>query len=145
MSQNLNSFNLSTVNSDNKFKTKIATILAERSDIVLLQGTRLGGKIKILEDYLRHNQFGSFKIFANSTREARGVCIIVKHNLNFSIDHIYSDTDENIILLRFTKNNYSFLLFFLVLFMDLLKANLQTLFLNYSKYYTAVTMMTFYF
>ena len=110
MSQNLNSFILSTVNSDNKFKTKIATILAERSDIVLLQDTRLGGKIKILEDYLRHNQFGSFNIFANSTRKARGVCIIVKQNLNFSIEHIYSDTDENIILLRFTKNNYSFLL-----------------------------------
>ena len=111
LSQNCNSLNLSTFNSDKKkFYEKMFSILSQKADIVCLQDIRLSNKVDILRNFLTHNQFGSFKLYANSNKDARGVCIFIKKEIDLVVSDIFKDQNENYIFLSIIKNSTKFIL-----------------------------------
>jgi exonuclease III len=49
---------------------------------------------------LRTNKFASYSAFFNSTKNKRGVAILINNNLSFSVEAEICDEDENVLLLR---------------------------------------------
>ena len=109
-SQNMNSCNLSTTNLDDKFLTKINSVLELKSDVICLQDIRLSNKRGILENFLNHNQHGSYILYENSSKDSRGVCILIKRSLDVQVNKQYCDIHENVLLLKLSRHNYSFVI-----------------------------------
>jgi hypothetical protein len=101
---NSNSLNMSALNKPAQLE-KIYAILKIKSDIILVSDTRLSNKNNVsctgdLSKILQQNPFGHFSAFYNSTKNKRGVCIIINNNLDFSVEARRDDPGENFLLLR---------------------------------------------
>ena len=106
LSQNTNSLSLSDFNlnkSNSKFHTKIVSLLKMGCEIVCLQDVRLGSNLKILENFLNLTKYGSYLSFANSScNSGRGVAILIKKSLSFTVHKIIKSACNNVIMLDST-------------------------------------------
>ena len=67
---------------------KVSSIINLNSDVILLSDTRLGNKARL-----------RYKLFHHSRQAKRGVAILIRNELDFTVDKIIKDTDENCIFL----------------------------------------------
>ena len=114
-SQNLNSLNLSTDNySDNKvdkFSSKINYLLKLKGDFVLLQDLRNhNDSLHKIEKEIVCSKYGSYSIYINSTKNKRGVAILINNKLDCKVLRSYSSLCENFLGLDIVVNNFRFLL-----------------------------------
>jgi hypothetical protein len=86
-------------------RIKIGAITGMRTDVIFLSDTRLGNrnltsaKSEISNLFLV-NSNRSYKLYTNSTKNSRGVGILIAADLNFTIESTILDPGENYILLR---------------------------------------------
>ena len=98
---NINSFNVSTLGGDsNKTFVKIEGITSKKCDIILIVDTRMGQKVKELEKMMQITRNGKYKLYSNSTRESRGVAIVVKSTLFHEVYELIKDPNENYLILK---------------------------------------------
>ncbi len=96
--QNCNSLNVSTV-CDKQLK-KISAICALETDIILLCDFRLNSakkEIEKIEKLFLYNKSKQYDFYYNSSKNSRGVGILVSHHLNYSISKTLKDDSENIL------------------------------------------------
>ena len=110
VSCNVASLNLSTAHLDshnNKFKTKITSILKNKADIYLLQDTRLSNKSHILKKFALCTEWGNFDMLQNSSMNRRGVVSLIKKSANIEVIEQINSADENSMILKLKKNDAS--------------------------------------
>ena len=66
------------------------------TDLILLSDTRMNGKDKILTEKFRLK----YKMYANSTRNSRGVAVLISNNIHHEVLETVKDPHENYLLLR---------------------------------------------
>ena len=109
MSQNVNTLNTSTHNSsnakNNHFSQKINAILKSKCDLIFLQDIRASCRIAVVSKIIACTKDGNYKLFYNSSRSKRGVCILYKSSLDLEVTNIYRSNCENLLLLDCLLNN----------------------------------------
>jgi exonuclease III len=100
---NCNSLNMSDSTKVNQQK-KLFSITKLKTDIILMSDIRLSNRSKVsvsneLTKIFRTNPFGNYEFFFNSTKNKRGVGILISTKLNYSIITRRDDTAENYLLL----------------------------------------------
>ena len=113
ISCNMNSLNLSS--SQSFYKTtmldkKIDYVLNKCPDFVLLQDIRLGTKAHIFEDKIRCTKYGNFHAFLNSSKDSRGVAILINSKVNYVVHNCYKSMDENYLIMDLSVDNFRFTL-----------------------------------
>jgi exonuclease III len=109
---NCNSLNMSSTGSQTH-KLKIYGITSLRSDIILLSDTRLvssqgiSGQ-SILTNSLLVNPYGAYTPIFNSTRNKRGLGILLRKSCDFSVEQEERDVAENSLLIRLKKKGSNF-------------------------------------
>ena len=98
---NCNSLNMSTLGSDNHL-LKIHGIVSLQTDIIFLSDIRLCNTAGIsnskqVSDTFRCNPYSAYKFFNNSNSSKRGVGILIKHTLSFTVLDEYRDRDDNVL------------------------------------------------
>jgi len=91
--QNCNSLNVTTIKNQD---IKISAVVNYGTDVILLSDTRMNGKDLILSEKFRLR----YKMYANSTRNSRGVAVLISNNIHHEVLETIRDPDENYILLR---------------------------------------------
>jgi hypothetical protein len=96
---NCNSLNMSTLGSVNHL-LKIYGIVSLKSDIIFLSDIRLCNSsgisdVKKIAETFKVNPYGSYSFFHNSRMNKRGVGILIKNKLNFSVTAEDKDPDDN--------------------------------------------------
>ena len=108
--QNMNTLNLSTAKKDGSvsiFNEKMEALLNNGADITLMSDIRAkSSSFKIIQDYIRCNSKGNFKIIVNSDSAKRGVAILYKASLDIYIDNIFKSECRNILLVNTLLNGY---------------------------------------
>jgi len=99
---NCNSLNMSS-NSKSLQTNKIYGVAKLKTDIIFMSDLRLSNKNMVsnfntIENIFRTNPYSSYKFFHNSTKNKRGVGILVKSDLNFTELARRADPDENYLL-----------------------------------------------
>jgi len=98
---NVNSMNVSTLGTRNsKSFLKIEGITQLKHDVLFLCDIRLKGKENDIGRMLGLNRNASYKLYANSDRDSRGVAVAIKRKIVHEIIEIYRSQDQNIILLK---------------------------------------------
>jgi hypothetical protein len=89
--QNCNSLNSST--SCEKQTKKISAILGLNTTLIFLSDIRLsnGDKIQDLEKAFACNNIAQYNLFHNSSKNKRGVGILISKSINYSITDRYAD------------------------------------------------------
>jgi exonuclease III len=98
--QNCNSLNISTV--CNKQLSKVIAITMLCTDIIFLSDIRLNSnseQIEKIKKLFLYNQVHSYDAHFHSSKNKRGVGILISKKLNYSISKSYRDNDENILAL----------------------------------------------
>ena len=102
---NCSSLNMSSISSSHH-KLKLYGITKLRSDFIFMSDIRLGSKsiggnsIAVLEKSFLVNPYGAYVLYCNSSKSSRGVGILIKKSLTFSVLAEARDLDENILGLR---------------------------------------------
>jgi exonuclease III len=102
--QNCNSLNV--VSSIKNQDLKISAITGYQSDIVFLSDVRLNGRDKIVCDKLS----AWYSVIFNSTKNSRGVAILINRRLRHEILETLRDPQENILLLKVKINDSEIIL-----------------------------------
>jgi exonuclease III len=100
---NCNSLNMSAVGGQSQL-CKIYGIAKLRTDIIFMSDIRLSTKNKIscsneMTKKFSNTPYGSYDFYFNSSKNKRGVAILVKKNLNFAVLDRRDDQAENYLLL----------------------------------------------
>ncbi len=103
-SVNCNSLNMSTIGTTNHL-LKIHGIVSLLSDIIILSDIRLCNSAGIsnsneITNSLRSNPYCSYRLISNSHKSKRGVGILLKNSLSFSVLSEFRDQADNILGLR---------------------------------------------
>ncbi len=96
--QNCNSLNISTV--CDKQLAKISAVCALNTDIIMLSDLRLNSDLEHIdkiEKLFLYNKSKPYKFLHNSSKNSRGVGILLAHNLDINIISSNKDEDENIL------------------------------------------------
>jgi exonuclease III len=104
--QNCNSLNIST--ECDKQLTKIIAITSLCTNVIFLSDIRMCGsaeQCKKIENMFLTNNNKQYRFHYNSTRNSRGVGILIDNSLNCTIDNIHKDHDENFLALTVTIDN----------------------------------------
>jgi exonuclease III len=101
---NVNSLNMASANKPAQLK-KLYGILKLRSDVIFLSDTRMSNRnlvssITDVTSIFRNNSFGSYSCYFNSTKNKRGVGILINNKLAFADLDRRTDPDENYLLLK---------------------------------------------
>jgi exonuclease III len=101
---NCNSLNMSNTAKWNQI-LKINGICKLKNDIIFLCDIRLSNKNLIsaeqdMKKNFLYNSYDKYNFYANSTKNSRGVGILIKHSLNAQVQEVISSDDENILLIR---------------------------------------------
>jgi exonuclease III len=106
--QNCNSLNVSM--SCEKQIKKITALVGLKNDFILLSDLRLCDKktIDSITKSFSCNKLHSYKFFHNSSKNKRGVGILISDKIDFSCVEEYRDVEENILGLRLCMNNCMF-------------------------------------
>jgi len=98
---NVNSMNVSTIGSRNaKSFIKVEGITYFKHDILLVSDLRLKNKEPEIKKMFGLNKNESYKLYANSSIESRGVAIAIKRKIAHEVIENFSSVDQNIILLK---------------------------------------------
>ncbi len=99
-SQNVRSLNISTLSLSTQ--EKIFAITKSNEDIIFLCDTRLNEDIQhsANNDVRKKLQMLGYDLVTNSKTSLRGVCILLKRSLSYTLIDSYRDHDNNIILLK---------------------------------------------
>jgi hypothetical protein len=102
--QNCQSLNVSTKN--RKTLQKIVALTKTNADIILLSDTRLNYLIQkaAVNDIRKKLEFAGYNFWFNSPFASRGVSILIKKNLGFTVSTINSDRTGNILAIEFNTN-----------------------------------------
>jgi len=92
--QNCNSLNVSSLAKNTHLK--VTNICNNKTDIIFLSDTRIGDKGNRLEHLFKMQ----YKLISNSKMSKRGVCILIKNNINITVDEEFRDVNENILLIK---------------------------------------------
>jgi hypothetical protein len=80
---------------------KIEGITSKKSDIILISDCRAGNKGNRLEELMNITNNGSYKLYLNSTKEARGVGIAISSRVQHEVIETHMDRiTENFIILK---------------------------------------------
>jgi exonuclease III len=98
---NCNSLNMSTLGSDNHL-LKIHGIVSLKTDVIFLSDIRLcnssgTSNINAVTESFRCNPYCAYRFISHSNSNKRGVGILIKHTLSFSVLDEYRDEDDNIL------------------------------------------------
>ena len=85
-----------------KTELKIEGTTFYRKDVLFLCDVRLNNGINEINRYFGLNRNCSYKCYWNSTRENRGVGILIKRNIVHQVHELYKSDDENVILMKIT-------------------------------------------
>jgi exonuclease III len=101
---NCNSLNMSSIGNQNHL-LKVYGVTSLKTDIILLSDIRLcnqsgASNASELVNSFRINPHCSYKFFHNSHSNKRGVGILIKHSINFSVLAEERDLDDNILCLK---------------------------------------------
>jgi exonuclease III len=110
--QNCNSLNVSTV-CDKQLK-KISAICALETDIILLCDIRLNSarkEVEKIEKLFLYNKSKQYDFYFNSSKNSRGVGILISHHLNYSISKTLKDDKENILGLSINLDGFPLRIF----------------------------------
>ena len=102
----MNSLNISD---PEKMKKKLLSILNINADITILNDIRLSNKSHVVSDFLKHTDKGNFDFIFHSTKNARGVGIIINKKSNFEVNIVHKDIAENILLVTISKGEQQIL------------------------------------
>jgi exonuclease III len=107
-SQNCNSLNIST-NCDKQLK-KISSIVTLGICLIFLSDLRLSNADakNEIERTFSCNKIKNYKFYHNSSKNKRGVGILLDTNYNFNIVSTYADRDENILGLKLDLGGFVF-------------------------------------
>jgi hypothetical protein len=107
-SQNCNSLNVST--SCEKQIKKISSILSLYTTFIFLSDIRLGNTVtqEDIEKTFMCNKIKNYSLFHNSSRNKRGVGILIDKSIDYRIIDTYRDPDENILGLKICLDNSNF-------------------------------------
>jgi exonuclease III len=105
---NVNSLNMSHSNQPMQLR-KVFGILKLNSDIILIQDVRISNRNLVsckddIERTLLNNVYGSYTAIWNSTKNKRGVGILVKNSILFSEEETVRDEEENLVISRVNIN-----------------------------------------
>ena len=109
---NCNSLNVSNITSYHH-KLKLYGITKLKSSIILLSDIRLGSSIPSINQIQKTflvNPYCPYDFHYNSTKNSRGVGILINHNLSAQVEQIFADEAENILVLKVTTTGKTFLL-----------------------------------
>ena len=95
--QNCNSLNVSALAKNTK--AKVTAIMSLNSDIIFLSDIRLGNKAGHVSDLFRLK----YRFYHHSTQAKRGVAILIRNDLDFTLTQVIKDGEENCILLDSKK------------------------------------------
>jgi exonuclease III len=89
---------------------KISSITSCNSDIIFLSDLRLGNNAAVpdLIRIFRTNCTGTYDFYFNSTKNKRGVGILIKKDLPYNIVRTDRDVNENILSITFSLQDYVF-------------------------------------
>ena len=106
-SQNVNSLNYSLGKHNLTFEKKVLSLLKDRPDFCFMQDIRLNGNSTHFENFIRSTKFGNYIGVMASKNSQRGVAIIYKQTLDFSIIETICDINDNYIFIhaKFNKEN----------------------------------------
>ena len=93
-----------------KMKEKFISILNLNADITVLNDIQLSDKKHLVVNYLRNTEMGNFEFSANSSKNARGVGIIVNKKANLEVSVLFEDENENVLLTSIKKGESKFIL-----------------------------------
>jgi exonuclease III len=98
---NCNSLNMSSLGMDNHL-LKIHGIVSLNSDIIFLSDIRLcntagTSNLSLVNNSFRCNPYCAYKLIANSKMSKRGVGILIKNSIPFSVLREYRDDGDNIL------------------------------------------------
>jgi exonuclease III len=103
--QNCNSLNIST--ECDKQLSKILAITSLCTSIIFLSDIRMGGtdeQCKKIENMFLTNTHKQYNFYFNSSRNSRGVGILIEHSLGCTVQNIIKDQDENFIAVTVSIN-----------------------------------------
>ncbi len=105
MIQNVQSLNISTM--CKKTSKKIFSITREKDDIILLSDIRLNSskQVSAILDIKKRFAFRGYDFLFNSTRNSRGVGILISKKIPYQIHNEYMDGTCNLFLLDITICN----------------------------------------
>ena len=111
--QNCNSLNLTT--NVRSFDLKTAAIKGFGTDIILLCDTRLVSNKGIngtnrIKNAFRDKKGKKYDVYANSSKNSRGVAILIDTSLNLQPEESYSDPEENFLVIKLTIKGIPFLI-----------------------------------
>jgi exonuclease III len=103
---NVNSFNVSTLGTRNsKSYLKIEGLTQKKLDILFICDCRLKDNEKEISKMMGLNRNASYKFYANSNKESRGVAIAIKRNIVHECLEWYKSLDQNVILCKIKIKN----------------------------------------
>jgi exonuclease III len=108
LAQNCNSLNISTC--CEKQLKKIAAITGFNKDIIFLSDIRLANKDAVddIKQAFLYSRNSQYDFYYNSTKNSRGVGILINKKLNIVVRDILKDEQENILSLCITYDNVTF-------------------------------------
>jgi len=111
--QNCNSLNLTT--NVKNFELKISAIKGLNTDIIFLCDTRMVSNkgvnsINRVKQALRDSKGKKYKLYANSTKNSRGVAILISFDINLDVTDTCTDPEENYIFLKVNYKGQKLLL-----------------------------------
>jgi exonuclease III len=92
-SQNCNSLNVTSIKNQD---LKVSSICNYGTDVIFLCDTRMNGKDLNISEKFRLR----YKLYANSTRNSRGVAVLISNQVHHEVLETIRDPDENFILIR---------------------------------------------
>ena len=102
---NVNSMNVSTMGCRNsKTYLKVEGVTSFKHDIIFLCDLRLKDKESEIKKMFGLNRNACYKLYANSSKESRGVAIAIKRSIPQEVIDTYSTLDNNILLLKIRVN-----------------------------------------
>ena len=101
---NCNSLNMSNAGKSQHLR-KIYGIVRLKTDIILLSDIRLCNKaiiagVKSLEQTLKINPYCSYKLIHHSRKNSRGVAILYKYDLPFTVLSEERDESDNVLIIK---------------------------------------------
>jgi exonuclease III len=111
---NCNSLNSSVTSRANQI-LKINGITKLGTDVIMLSDTRLSNKNLVsCEEEVKKlflvNKFESYEALFNSSKNKRGVAILINKKINFTLQNIIADQEENFLLARLLVDGESIVL-----------------------------------
>ena len=103
----MNSLNLTDYQ---KMQKKLLCITNVDADISVLCDICLSNKASLVSNFIKNTEKGNFDFYHNSTKNGRGVGLLVNRRANLEVNILFKDEAENILLASVKKGQQEFIL-----------------------------------